>query len=63
MPVYFISNAGEVLQYNNRGATIYSGLAGGPAFDAAYTVAGNMLSPPAIPTMPAADGNIWTLLR
>ncbi len=62
-PVYFISNHGQTLTYSNNGAVSYSGTGGGPAFDAAYTVAGDIGSPPSMSGLPAADGNVWTVVN
>jgi prepilin-type N-terminal cleavage/methylation domain-containing protein len=62
-PVFFISSEGELLRYNNRGASTYEGRAGGPPFDAAYTVAGDMSSLLAREGVLGVDGNIWTVLR
>ena len=55
---FFANEAGLLLQTPNRGATPYSGLTGGPAFDAAFTVAGDMTSPVTC-TVAAVDGNKW----
>jgi prepilin-type N-terminal cleavage/methylation domain-containing protein len=60
--VYFMNHSGQMLQMTNRGATKYSGLAGGPAFDAAFTIANDMGSTIAINGLPANDGNNWTPL-
>jgi len=57
--VYFISSRGQPLGYGNRGATTYSGPAGGPGFDAAFTIAGDMSSAPAGNGALGADGNAW----
>jgi prepilin-type N-terminal cleavage/methylation domain-containing protein len=63
-PCYFVNNQGQILAYDNRGATTYSGIAGGPNFDAALTVAGHMGSAIAIgPALTGADGNQWVVLR
>ncbi len=63
MPVFFVSNQGQILAYNNRGGVQYSGVAGGPAFDASYSVAGDMSSNFPTGGLPGADGNVWTILR
>lgn len=60
---FFMSSQGQILTNNNRGAGAYSGLAGGPNFDAALTVAGDMSSNMTTPTVPAVDGNLWVPLR
>ena len=57
--VYFMNQTGQVLQMNNRGVTRYTGLAGGPAFDAAFSVANDMNSKIAINGLAANDGNLW----
>jgi hypothetical protein len=44
---------------NNRGVTRYTGLAGGPAFDAAFSAANDMNSKIAINGLVANDGNLW----
>ncbi len=62
-PVYFISSEGELASYSNRGNPRYEGRNGGPAFDAAFTVPGDMASPMARAGALGADGNLWTVLR
>jgi prepilin-type N-terminal cleavage/methylation domain-containing protein len=62
-PCYFVNERGQVLMYDNRGALHYSGASGGPAFDAALSVAGDMRSPLAINGAPSVDGNTWVVLR
>jgi prepilin-type N-terminal cleavage/methylation domain-containing protein len=57
--VYFFNQTGQVLQMNNRGVTRYTGLAGGPAFDAAFSAANDMNSKIAINGLVANDGNLW----
>ena len=59
--VFFVNQEGDLMQTNNRGAVPYTGTAGGPAFDAIYTVAGDMASAISISGAPAAavDGNTW----
>jgi prepilin-type N-terminal cleavage/methylation domain-containing protein len=54
---FFVNQEGDLMQYNNRGATTYSALVG-PAFDAAYTIAADMSSPIAIGAV-GIDGNTW----
>src|SRR5262245_39861606 len=39
-PCYFVNEKGQILMYSNRGPVKYSGLGGGPNFDAALSVAG-----------------------
>lgn len=62
-PCYFVNNEGQILMYNNRGAVTYSGPAGGPPFDAALSVAGDMKSPLAINGTASVDGNTWVVVR
>lgn len=57
--VYFVNQTGQVLQMLNKGATRYTGLAGGPAFDAAFSVANDINSNLALNGLPANDGNTW----
>jgi len=59
--VFFVNQEGDLMQYNNRGATTYSG-ATTPAFDAAYTIAGDMASPVAI-GVAGNDGNTWVTVQ
>jgi prepilin-type N-terminal cleavage/methylation domain-containing protein len=59
---FFISNDGTTLSYNNNGAVQYSGVAAGPAFDAAYSIPGDMSSSSAV-GIPGADGNAWVILN
>lgn len=58
--VFFINQEGDLMQTMNRdtAAVTYEGAAGGPAFDAAFTVAGDMGSAVANGAA-GADGNIW----
>lgn len=62
-PCYFVNEKGQILMYNNRGAVTYSGLAGGPSFDAAFSVAGDMKSAMAINGLASVDGNLWVVVR
>ena len=58
---FFINQEGDLLQTQNRGsggAPVYDGVATTPAFDAAFTVAGDMGSPAAIGAA-GADTNVW----
>ncbi len=65
--VFFINQDGDILQYNNKGATVYEGAAAGPAFDAAYrdTVALDMSSQTsnAAAGFDSNDGEIWTVVQ
>ena len=60
--VYFMNHSGQMLQMNNRGAVKYSGAAGGPPFDAAFSVANDMGSTLAVNGLVANDANNWTTL-
>lgn len=62
-PCYFVNERSQILLYNNTGAVKYSGIAGGPSFDAALSVAGDMRSPLAINGTASVDGNNWIVLR
>ncbi|HVS19529.1 MAG TPA: prepilin-type N-terminal cleavage/methylation domain-containing protein [Planctomycetota bacterium] len=62
-PCYFVNEQGQILMYTNRGAVKYTGLAGGPNFDAALSVAGNMKSAMGINGVAAVDGNLWVVVR
>lgn len=62
-PCYFINERGQILMYNNNGAVEYSGVAGGPNFDAALSVAGDMRSALAINGVTSVDGNSWIVVR
>lgn len=58
---FFTNQEGDLMQYNNRGATVYT--AGtGPAFDACYSAAapGDMGAPIGTAVTLWADGNTWT---
>lgn len=57
---YFISHDGQVMKTKNKVAN-YDGIASPPAFDAAFTVAGDMSSKTAMGGA-ANDGNLWTLV-
>ncbi len=58
--VYFMNHTGQMLQMLNRGALKYSGMAGGPTFDAAFSVANDMSSALPLNGLSANDGNTWT---
>jgi len=58
----FIDQSGTLLQTRNRGPTAYSGTNGGPAFDAAYTIPGDMSSGLAL-GKPGNDGNTWVTVE
>ena len=55
---YFINQEGAILKTPNRAAGAYSAIGGGPAFDAAFTLANDMGSRVAI-GIPATDGRVW----
>ncbi len=55
---FFVNQLGEVLETANRTAVPYNGDASRPGFDAAFSVAGDMSSPPSIGTL-STDGRIW----
>jgi prepilin-type N-terminal cleavage/methylation domain-containing protein len=55
---FFVNQEGVVLQSANRGAGAYGGTATPPAFDAAYTGAGDMTSPMAN-NIVGVDGRTW----
>ena len=57
--VFFVNQQGVILQTANRGAGAYSGLPGGPAFDAAYSVALDMSSLLPSAGVAANDGRMW----
>lgn len=64
---FFVNQEGDLMQYNNRGAVIYSGAALAPGvttpnFDACHTVAGDMGSPVAIGAA-GVDGNTWVTVQ
>ncbi len=61
--VFVMNHSGQVMQMTNRGAIRYSGLAGAPAFDAAFSAPGDMSSELAINGLAANDGNPWTTSR
>jgi prepilin-type N-terminal cleavage/methylation domain-containing protein len=56
--VFFVNQTGGILETRNRGAAQYTGTPGGPNFDAAFSLPGDMSSAVAI-GVPAADGNLW----
>ena len=56
---FFINQEGDLLMTQNRGAAAYSAAAGGPAFDAVFSVATDMASPLGINGVAAVDGNTW----
>lgn len=63
-PTYFINQAGDVIRTNGATVQRYSGLHGGPAFDAAFSTAGDMASEIGLAAngFAASDGNAWSNL-
>ncbi len=60
---FFINQHGELLQCTNRGATPYSNTVKMPAFDEAFTVAGDMGSAPRVGIAGGHDGSVWTAVQ
>ncbi len=62
--VFFINQDGDILQFNNRAATPYTAIDGGPAFDAAFSDT-HMAAPIANAGagLVAQDANTWTVLQ
>lgn len=58
---FFCNQEGDLMQYNNRGALVYTNTTA-PAFDAAFTIAGDMASPVAI-GVAGVDGNTWVTVQ
>jgi len=56
---FFMNQFGQMMRTTNRGAGAYTGVGGGPNFDAALTVAGDMSSNLGINGAAAVDGNTW----
>ncbi len=62
--VFFINQDGDILQYNNRGGTVYTGLNDGPNWDAAYSASSMAArTANAAAGVDAVDENIWTVLQ
>jgi prepilin-type N-terminal cleavage/methylation domain-containing protein len=57
---FFTSHEGELLQYLNRSANPYDGAVKMPAFDEAFSTAGDMHSALRIGVIGGADNTIWT---
>jgi hypothetical protein len=55
---FFVNQEGVILEMNNRGTATYSGVSGGPSFDAAFATSSDMSAGFARGAA-AADGNIW----
>jgi hypothetical protein len=60
---FFINQEGDMLQTANVGPKAYTGPAGAPAFDAAFSKARDMDSPLGIGGMAANDRNKWSLVE
>ncbi len=60
---FFVNQEGDLLQTANRGAAAYTGTAGGPAFDAVFSVAGDMASPLGINGIASTDANAWVAVQ
>ncbi len=58
----FVNQTGAIMETRNRGAGAYSGSTNGPAFDAAFVLAGDMSSTIAV-GVPAVDGNTWVPIK
>ena len=58
--VFFVNQEGDLLQMLNRQAVPYSTAAGGPAFDAVFSAAGDMGSPLGINGIAANDTFTWS---
>jgi len=56
---FFVNERGDVFACANDGESRYAGVASGPAFDAAFTVRGDMSSPVASKATPSVDGRGW----
>lgn len=58
---FFVNQEGDLLSTQNRGgaAVLYSASAGGPAFDAVFSIAGDMASPLGINGVASVDLNTW----
>jgi prepilin-type N-terminal cleavage/methylation domain-containing protein len=55
---FFINQDGLILQTSNRGPGAYSGVTGGPAYDAAYAVSGSIAAAHTI-NAAGVDGRTW----
>jgi len=56
---FFVNQEGDLLQTQNRGAGAYTNTAAGPAFDAVFSLAGDMASPLGVNGLASVDGNTW----
>ena len=56
---FFVNQEGDLLATQNRGAGAYTTAAGGPPFDAVFSIAGDMASPLGINGVASNDGVIW----
>jgi prepilin-type N-terminal cleavage/methylation domain-containing protein len=60
---FFTSHEGELLQCQNRSATPYDGTVKTPAFDEAFSTAGDMSSSLRIGIIGGADNTIWSPIQ
>ncbi|MFO1011435.1 MAG: prepilin-type N-terminal cleavage/methylation domain-containing protein [Planctomycetota bacterium] len=60
MRAFFVSDEGEMLQCQNRGATPFEGTTNPPTFDECYSVAGDMSSSVIVGTPSPVSGQMWT---
>jgi hypothetical protein len=58
--LFFINQHGELLQCDNRGGAPFSNTIKIPLFDEAFTVAGDMGSPPRVGIAGGHEGTVWT---
>jgi len=56
---FFVNQEGDIYQYNNRGAVVYSTVANGPLATAIYKIGGDMGSGIGDATTPPSDNNTW----
>ena len=62
---FFIHQDGEVMSTGNAGSSVYSGLNLPPAFDAAFSIPGDVSASPGLVSagLPANDGRTWMAVR
>lgn len=60
---FFINQEGDLLQYQNRSATPYTGTIKRPGFAEAFVTAGDMASNLRIGVVGGADATIWTAVQ
>jgi hypothetical protein len=56
---FFVNQHGELLQCDNRMLAPYSNMVKVPGFDEAFTVSGDMSSPPRVGISGGHDGTVW----